>query len=108
MSQPYPNSLVVSESVLKVLIKLNLLFGLGVSALLIATLIAPGPVFHALGVRGNTDNSTLILGMRSIMVLGICAVPVANIIFTRLLAFVQSVGHGDPFVAENAQRLQVI
>lgn len=108
MSQPYPNSLVISEKVLKVLIKLNVLFGLGISALLIATLIAPGPVFHALGVRGNTDNSTLMLGMQAIMVLGICVVPVANIIFTRLLAFVESVGYGDPFVAENARRLQVI
>lgn len=106
MSQTYPSSLVISEKVLKVLIKLNLWFGLGVSGMLIATLIAPGPVFHALGVRGN--NSTLMLGMQAIMVLGISAVPVANIIFTRLLAFVESVGYGDPFIAENAQRLQLI
>ena len=108
MTKAYSNSLVVSEKVLKLLIKLNFLYGFFIAVLFIVSLIAPGPAFHALGVRGNTDSSTLILGMRAIMVLGVCVVPVANIILTRLLAFVESVGHGDPFVAENAKRLQLI
>jgi hypothetical protein len=108
MSQPYPSSLVVSERVLKALIKLNLLMGFLIAVLLIASLIAPGPVFRALGVRGDTDSSTLILGMRAIMVLGICAVPVTQIVLTRLLAFVESVGLGDPFVTENAARIATI
>ena len=108
MSQSYPSSLVVSERVLRALIKLNLLMGFLISVLLIASLVAEGPVFRALGVRGDTDSSTLILGMRAIMVIGICAVPVGQIVLTRLLALVESVGYGDPFVAENAARLQTI
>ena len=108
MSQPHPNSLVVSERVLKTLIKLNLLMGFLISVLLIASLIAPGWVFTALGVRGNTDNSTLILGMRAIMVIGICAVPITQIVLTRLLAFVESVALRDPFITENAARIETI
>lgn len=108
MSQPYPSSLILSEKVLKVLIKLNFLVGAFIAILFVVSLFAPGPAFHALGVKGDTDGSTLVLGMRAIMVLGICTVPVANIILTRLLALVESVGHGDPFVAENAARLQMI
>ena len=108
MSQPYPNSLVVSERVLKTLIKLNQLMGFLILSLLIASLVAEGPVMAALGVRTQADYSTLILGMRAIMVLGICAVPVTQIVLTRLLALVETVGFGDPFVAENAARLQTI
>ena len=104
----YPTSLRLSRRVLSVLIKLNLLMGFLILALLIAGLVAEGPVFRALGVRGSGDNSTFILGMRAIAVIGICAVPLAHIILTRLLAMVDTVRAGDPFVAENADRLQTI
>ena len=62
----------------------------------------------ALGVRGKGDHSTLFLGMRAIAVIGILAVPVTYIILTRLLSMVDTVRNGDPFVAENADRLQTI
>jgi hypothetical protein len=111
-SQPYsdshPTSLGLSRRVLTVLVKLNLLMGFLILALLIASLVAEGPVMGALGVRGKGDNSTLILGMRAIAVIGICAVPLAHIILTRLLSIVDTVRNGDPFVAENANRLQTI
>jgi hypothetical protein len=107
-SHSYPTSLGLSRRVLTVLVKLNLLAGFLITALLIASLVAEGPVFGALGVRGKGDNSTLILGARAIMVIGICAVPLAHIILTRLLAMVDTVRNGDPFVAENANRLQTI
>ena len=107
-SDSYPTSLGLSRRVLTVLIKLNVLMGFLILALLIASLVAEGAVMGALGVRGKGDNSTLILGMRAIMVIGICAVPVAYIILTRLLSMVDTVRNGDPFVAENADRLQTI
>ena len=104
----HPTSLRLSRQVLTVLVKLNLLMGFLILALLIASLVAEGPVMWALGVRGKGDNSTLILGMRAIMVIGISAVPVTYIILTRLLAIVETVRNGDPFVTENADRLQTI
>jgi hypothetical protein len=42
------------------------------------------------------------------MVLGIAAVPVMNVILTRLLAMVDTVRAGDPFVSANAARLRTI
>ena len=107
-SHSHPTALRLSRRVLTVLVKLNLLMGFLILALLIASLVADGPVFGALGVRASGDNSTLFLGMRAIMVIGICAVPVTYIILTRLLSIVDTVRNGDPFVAENADRLQTI
>jgi hypothetical protein len=108
MSQPYPRSLVVSRQILSALIKLNLLVGFLILALLIASLVAEGPVMGALGVRPIDGSAALILGMRVIMVIGICSVPFAHIVLTRLLAIVETVRVGDPFVTVNATRLQTI
>ena len=108
MSESYSSSLGVSRSVLRALIKLNLLMGFLILVLLIASLVAEGLVMRALGVRGSGDNSTLILGMQAIMVIGILGVPFAHVVLTRLLTIVQTVSFGDPFVAENAARLQTI
>jgi hypothetical protein len=107
-SDSYATSLGLSRRVLTVLIKLNLLMGFLILALLIATLVAEGPVVWALGVRGPGDHSSLFLGMRTIAVIGICAVPLAHVILTRLLSMVDTVRNGDPFVPENADRLQTI
>jgi len=41
-----------------------------------------------------------------IMMIGIGSAPLAHILLTRLLAIVESVRLGDPFVAGNAARLQ--
>lgn len=108
MSRSYPDALALSRRVLRALIKLNLLMGFSILVLLIASLVAPGPVMGALGARPTGGNSALILGMRLIMVIGICAVPVTHIVLTRLLSIVETVRLGDPFVTENAARLQTI
>jgi hypothetical protein len=103
-----PDPLALSRRVLRALTKLNLLMGVLILALLIATLIAPAPVFTALGVPPSEFSSMLFLGMRVIMVLGICAVPVVHFVLTRLLTIVETVSAGDPFVVANAARLQGI
>lgn len=108
MSRPNPDALALTRRLLRVLIRLNQLMGAGILVLLVATLFAPGPVMGALGVPAPEQNGRLILGMRAIMVLGLAAVPIAHIVLTRLLMIVQTVGDGDPFVTENAGRLQRI
>ena len=82
--------------------------GFLILALLVASVIAEKFVFEALGVRLVEDNPSLILGMRMIMVIGILAVPFAHVVLTRLKAIVDTVRTGDPFVIENAARLQTI
>ena len=108
MSNPYPDTLALSSRVLRVLTKLNLLVGALIMALLIASLIAEAPVMRALGVPPALSNVMLLIGMRLIMAIGICAVAVVYFVLTRLLMIVETVSTGNPFVAANAARLQAI
>ena len=108
MPRPHPDALTLTRRLLRVLIRLNQLMGVAILALLVATLVAEGPVMGALGIPAPERNARLILGMRVIMVLGIAAVPIAHVVLTRLLTIVHTVGDGDPFVMENAGRLQRI
>jgi hypothetical protein len=108
MLRSNPDALTLTRRVLRVLIRLNHLMGVAILALLVATLVAEGPVFSALGVPAAGRGAGMVLGMRLIMVLGIVAVPIAHVVFTRLLTIVQTVSDGDPFVLENAGRLQRI
>ena len=108
MSRAQPAALRFSHQVLRGLLVLNLLYGLAILVLLAASLVAEGPVFRALGVEPAPDRDQLVLGMRLIMVIGIASVPIAYVILARLLAIVDAVRAGDPFVMENARHLQTI
>jgi hypothetical protein len=48
------------------------------------------------------------MGLRAVAVLGLAAIPVNYVVLKRLLAIVETVREGDPFVAANATRLQTI
>jgi len=93
--------------VVRALILANLVFGGLVLALLIASLIAEDWVFGALGVRPD-GSATVIFWGRIVMVIGIGSVPFTYIVLTRLLAIVETVRLGDPFVAGNAARLKTM
>ena len=108
MTHSYPDPLALSRRVLRALIKLNLLMGALILALLIASLISEAWVMRALGAWPPQGNSMLFVGMRLIMVIGIGGVPVAHFVLTRLLTIVETVSVGNPFVVANAARLQGI
>jgi hypothetical protein len=108
MPKSHSGALALSRRVLRVLIILNLLMGFLILALLVASLVAKQWVMGALGAPPTDRNGPLILGMRLVMVIGVLAAPVTNVALTRLLAIVSTVSLGDPFVAENATRLQQI
>ena len=97
-------ALAASRTLLKVLIVLNWLFGAGILALLVASLLFPDQFLLALKIRA--DNVRMIVGGRAIMVIGLASIPLAHVVLTRLLAIVETVRGGDAFVAENAARLQ--
>ena len=48
------------------------------------------------------------MGLRAVAVLGLAVVPLNYSILKRLLAIVETVRGGDPFVVANASRLQAI
>jgi hypothetical protein len=107
MSSQSPGALAISRRVLSTLVVLNVIYGLAILALLVASLLAEEWVFRALGVRAENIDA-LSLRMRMIMVVGILSAPIAHVILTRLLAIVDTVRAGDPFVIGNADRLQGI
>ena len=105
MNEPNTDALSVSHKLLRFLVVFNRVFGAAILALLIWTFIAADFVARALG----TDDSPLaVVGMRLIMVVGIVGTVITNIVLTRLLSIVETVRAGDPFVSENAARLQTI
>jgi hypothetical protein len=108
MTRSAPDALALSRRVLRGLTLLNLLMGALILALLIASLIGESWVMRALGVRLAPGSSMPFVGMRLIMVLGICTVPVVHLVLARLLAIVETVSAGDPFVVANAARLRTI
>ena len=61
-----------------------------------------------LGIPPWEEARGLIVGLHAIAVIGLAAVPLNYLILKRLLAIVDTVRAGDPFVAVNAQRLQTI
>ena len=106
MSRTAPAALAVSHGLLRVLIVLNILAGLFVFGLLIASLVAGSFVAEALELRAAEGSAPPILSMRLIMLIGTVSFPIAHILFTRLLAIVRTVGEGNPFVMRNADRLR--
>ena len=48
------------------------------------------------------------MGLRAVAVLGLVAILINHLILKRLLAMVETVRAGDPFVAANAYRLRAI
>jgi hypothetical protein len=103
-----PGALSLTRRVLTALIWLNLVMGFLIGLLLLASLVAETPVMDALGGKSGTRSRMLVLGMHGIMLIGIASTPLTHLILTQLRTIVMSVGSGDPFVAENARRLQRI
>ena len=93
---------------LRLLIVLNWFFGACIFALLVYTFINEPWTMKALGVSDYPDAQKVLTGMRVIAALGVVAIFLNYAILKRLLAMVVTVRAGDPFVADNAYRLQAI
>jgi len=108
MSRPSSTALPIANAVLRVLIVLNWIYGAVVFAILIGMLAAEQWTLAALSFPLSTHTGPLLMGMRAIAALGLLAVPLNLAVLKRLVAMVQTVRVGDPFVAANANRLQAI
>lgn len=93
---------------LRILIILNWLMAALILALLIVS-VANEPWFmSAFKLSGLPGADRMLTGLRAIMVLGFAATPLHYAVLKRLLAIIETVRAGDPFVAANAHRLQTI
>jgi hypothetical protein len=108
MPRNHPAALPITHGALRLLIVLNWLSGAAVLALLTATIVAEEWTMTALGIPGSSEIRRLIMPLRAIAVLGLIAIPLNHAVLKRLLAIVDTVRGGDPFVAMNAARLTAI
>lgn len=109
MSRPASSSaaLPIAYVVLRILIVLNWLMGAAILALLA---VSPNEqwIMSAFKLFPSPEAERLVMGLRAIAVLGLAAIPLNYAVLKRLLAIVETVRAGDPFVAANAYRLQAI
>ncbi len=104
----HSTALPATRVTLRILIVFNWLFGAAILTLLIATIVAEQWTFTALGITPSSGIPVMIMGLRAIAALGLVAIPLNDVVLRRLLAIVETVRRGDPFVAANAYRLQSI
>jgi hypothetical protein len=109
MSRPDSSSaaLPIAYLVLRIVIVLNWLMGAAILALL---LVSPNErwIMSAFHLSPSPEAERLVMGLRAIAALGLAAVPLNYAVLKRLVAIVETVRAGDPFVAANASRLQAI
>jgi hypothetical protein len=100
-------ALPIARVVLQILVILNWLSG----ALLVILLVAMPTrrwIMNALDLPQGPEADQIIWGLRGIAVVALAAIPLHYIILKRLIAIVETVRAGDPFVAVNAARLSTI
>lgn len=107
MPLPYENALWASRRVLRILVVLNVVYGLAIVVLLVAS-FAEDAVMGALGVAPAADREVMMRGMQLVAFCGVLAVPLFHVILKRLLSIVDTVRAGDPFIVDNARRLETI
>ena len=103
----HSTALPLAHLTLRILIVLNWLGGVGIAILLIG-MPTSAWIRSALKIPPFADARALIIGLHAIAVLGLLAIPVNYIVLKKLLAMVETVRAGDPFVITNAERLQSI
>jgi len=107
MTHHYSAALPIAFVVLRILIILNILFGIAIAVLLF---VSPNErwIMSAFDLSPSADTTRLIWGLRAVAALGLGTIPLNHLILKRLIAMIETVRTGDPFVAANAYRLQAI
>ena len=100
-------ALPIAHVVLRILVVGNWLMAAMILVLLLAT---PNEqwIMSAFDLSPSPDTDRLIVALQACAVLGLATIPLNYAILTRLLAMIETVRAGDPFVAANASRLQTI
>lgn len=109
MTNPTSSSaaLPIAYVALRILIVVNWLSGAAILLLLVA-MPTERWIMSALELTPSPEADRLIRGLLTIAVIGLAAIPLNDVVLRRLLAIVETVRAGDPFVAANADRLRAI
>lgn len=108
MTSTSAHALAVARPIIRGLTVLNVLYGVGLAVLLGTSFFIDGWPERPLGFDLTHAHPQLSLGLRTIVVIGILGAAIVHTVLRRLLAIVDTVRGGDPFIVENANRLDAI
>lgn len=108
MNSTSARALAVARPIIRGLTILNILYAVCLALLLGWSFLMPGWPERALGFDIVAKYPLVPVGLRAIVVIGIIGAAVVHTILRRLLAIVETVRGGDPFILLNARRLDAI
>lgn len=107
MTSAYSAALPIARVVLRIAIVLNWALAI---AVLILLFVAPHErwLMTVFRLAPSPEATRIVWAFRGIALMGLVTIPLYHLILTRLLAMVDTVRAGDPFVLANAARLHAI
>lgn len=108
MTQTSARALAAAPTVIRGLMALNALYALVIGGLLVYSFFIDDWPHRPLGFDMVNAHPLVGLGTRAIVVVGVIGAAIVHSVLRRLLAIVDTVRLGDPFILENARRLNAI
>jgi hypothetical protein len=108
MNSTSARALAVARPIIQGLTVLNLLYAVGIALLLVWSFFIEGWPERPLGFDLVKMHPQAPNGLRAIVVIGIIGAAIVHTILRRLLAIVDTVRGGDPFILDNVRRLNAI
>lgn len=108
MNRTSANALAAARPIIQGLTVLNILYGICLGVLLVWSFFIQGWPERPLGFDLVKMHPLAPLGLRVIVVIGVTGAAIVHTILRRLLAIVDTVRGGDPFIVENVRRLDAI
>ena len=108
MNSTSVRALAVARPIIQGLTILNIFYAVCLALLLGWSFLMPGWPERALGFDIVSKYPLVPLGLRAIVVVGIIGAAIVHTILRRLLAIVDTVRGGDPFILQNARHLDAI
>ena len=108
MNSTSTRALTVARPVIQGLTILNVLYGVCIASLLAYSFFVEGWPERPLGFDLVAMHPQAPNGLRMIVVIGVIGAAIVHTILRRLLAIVDTVRGGDPFILDNVRRLDAI
>ena len=108
MNRTSARALAITRPVIQGLTVLNLLYAASLTALLVWSFFIQGWPERPLGFDLTKLHPLAPQGLRAIVLIGVIGAAIVHTVLRRLLAIVDTVRAGDPFLLENARRLDLI
>ncbi|HET6604661.1 MAG TPA: DUF2975 domain-containing protein [Xanthomonadaceae bacterium] len=108
MSRTSVYALAAARPVIRILMVLNLVYALVIAGLLGYSFFIEDWPQRPLGFELVDAHPLVGHGLRAIVAIGVIGAAIVHAILRRLLAIVDTVRVGDPFILDNARRLEAI